>query len=106
MLEPGIELGQCKPYWKESGLWECSIVSPAAVGSVAEQVFGCLMVAQSLANGWSIFGSLSAESANGFSGVFALGQESGSSKVAGLEWASFDLDSSPDQAGSRPKEVN
>jgi hypothetical protein len=91
LFGPGVEVGECKPYWKIPELWECSLVSPAA-GSVAEQVLGCLLVAQSLATGWYVLGSLSAESANGFSGVFALRQGSGYTKVVGLEWASFDLE--------------
>jgi hypothetical protein len=91
----GVQVGECKPYWKDPGLWECSIVSPAAVGSVADQVFGCPMVAQSLANGWYVIGSMSTESANGFSGVFAVGQGSRASRVVGLEWASFDLVCAP-----------
>jgi hypothetical protein len=81
----GVEVGECKPYWKIPGLWECHLVSPAPAGSTAEQVLACLLIAQSLAYGWYVLGSLSAESADGFSGVFAQGQGGASSKVVGLE---------------------
>ena len=95
----GAEVGECKPYWKIPELGECRLVSPTA-GSVAEQVLGCLLVAQGLGSGWYVFGPLSAESVEGFSGVFALGQGRGSSKVVGLEWASFDLG-----AGAAPNQA-
>lgn len=88
----GIEVGECKPYWKMPELWECNLVSPVTTGSAAEQVLACLLTAMNLATGWYILGSLSAESAEGFSGVFnAKGQGSASGPAVGLEWASFDL---------------
>ncbi len=82
---------EARPYWKLPDLWECSLVMPVPVGSVAEQVLGCLLAAQQFASGWYIFGTLSPEGADGFSGVFAVGQGGASSHLAGLEWASFDL---------------
>jgi hypothetical protein len=104
----GVRVGECRPYWKIPELWECRLVSPASANSVAEQVLGCLLVAQGLASGWYVFGSLLAESADGFSGVFAVGQGSGSSKVVGLEWASFDLgadaQAEPGAAATPPRE--
>jgi hypothetical protein len=108
LFGPGVEVGECRPYWKVSELWECRLVSPASARSVAEQVLGCLLVAQGLASGWYVFGSLSADSADGFSGVFAVGQGTGSSKVVGVEWASFDLGADvggePSRAALGPRE--
>jgi hypothetical protein len=87
-----VEVGEYKPYWKIPELWECNLVSPVAAGPTAEQVLACLLTAMSLATGWYILGSLSAGSAEGFSGVFnAKGQGSASGPAVGLEWASFDL---------------
>src|SRR5947207_3316509 len=86
----GVEVGECKPYWKIPGLWECNLVSRVPVGNTAGQVLACLLTAMSLATGWYILGSLSAERAEGFSGVFnAKGQGSTSGPAVGLEWASF-----------------
>jgi hypothetical protein len=105
----GVEVGECKPYWKIPELWECNLVSPVPAGSVAVQVLTCLLTAMSLATGWYILGSLSAESAEGFSGVFnAKGQGSVSGPAVGLEWASFDFGTAgsadpvgdPDRGGS------
>jgi hypothetical protein len=51
-----------------------------------------LLIATRLATGWYIFGSLSAESAEGFSGVLSTkGQAIISGPAVGLEWASFDI---------------
>ena len=38
-----------------------------------------------------VFGHISADSADGFSGVFATGHNGSVSQVPGLEWASFDV---------------
>lgn len=90
-----VEVGECKPYWKTPDLWECNLVSLVLAGSTAEQVLSCLLTANSLASGWYILGSLSSESAAGFSGVFdAKGQGFVSGAAVGLEWASFDVGNS------------
>jgi hypothetical protein len=87
-----VEIGECKPYWKIPELWECNMVSLGPAGSTAEQVLACLLTATGLASGWYVLGSLSADSANGFSGVFdAKGQGRASGPAIGLEWASFDI---------------
>lgn len=87
----GVEVGECKPYWKIPELWECNVVSPVHAGPAAEQVLECLLAAMNLATGWYILGSLSAKSAVGFSGVFDARQGVVSGPAVGLEWASFDL---------------
>jgi hypothetical protein len=79
-----------KRYWKIPELWESNVETTISQGSTAEQVLSCLVMAYNLATGWNILGSLSASSAHGFTGVFALGK-TGQSNVVGLEWASFDL---------------
>ena len=67
-------------------------MSPAPAGPTAEQVLACLLTAMSLATGWFILGSLSAESAVGLNGVFnAKGHGTASGPAVGLEWASFDV---------------
>jgi hypothetical protein len=91
LLGGGLEADEGRPYWKMPELWECNIVCPLTGGSVAEQVLACLLVAQRLASGWYVLGSLSAESAVGFSGVFSRGHNGSFSTVPGLEWASFDV---------------
>jgi hypothetical protein len=91
LLNDDCVLGECKPYWKIPELWECSLTTPSPAHSVPEQVFACLLIAYRLATGWSILGSLSSESANGFEGVFALGNAGAKSNVVKLEWASFCL---------------
>jgi hypothetical protein len=99
----GVEVGECKPYWKIPELWECNLVSLVPAESTAEQVLACLLTAKSLASGWYILGSLSAESADGFSGVFdARGQGSASGSAVGLEWASFHLGTSGSAAQELP----
>jgi hypothetical protein len=88
----GAAVGECKPYWKIPELWECNLVSLIPSEATAEQVLACLLTAKSLATGWYILGSLSAECADGFSGVFdAKGQGGASATAVGLEWASFNL---------------
>ena len=91
LFNQGYVLGECKPYWKIPELWECDLDMPMSAKSVAEQLLACLLIAYSLASGWYILGSLSAENANGFEGVFSLGQSGARSNVVGLEWASFSL---------------
>jgi hypothetical protein len=86
-----VKFGECKPYWKMPELWECNIESPVCVGTTGEQILGCLVVATRLATGWYILGTLSNESADGFSGVFNKEQGTVSGAAIGLEWASFDL---------------
>src|SRR5579885_2915859 len=71
LLGAGCEAGDGRPYWKLPELWECAVTVPAGGGSAAEQVLGCLLSAQRLASGWYIRGTLSAECADGFGGVFA-----------------------------------
>ena len=88
----GVEVGECKPYWKIPELWECNLISRLPAGPAAEQVLGCLLTVMRLGTGWYILGTLSAESAEGFSGVFnAKEQSKASGPAVGLEWASFDL---------------
>jgi hypothetical protein len=95
LFGPGVEVGECKPYWKIPELWECNLVSLVPAGPTAEQVLACLLTAKSLASGWYILGSLSAESADGFSGVFDAWSQGGTSgPTVGLEWASFHLGTS------------
>ena len=89
LLGAGCEAGDGRPYWKIPELWECAVVAPVAGESAAEQVMSCLLAAQRLASGWYILGTLSADSTEGFSGVFATGHSGSASKVSGLEWASF-----------------
>jgi len=112
LFEDGVEVGECKPYWKTPELWECNLVSPVPAGSAAEQVLACLLTAMSLATGWYILGSLSGQSAEGFSGVFNAkwqGSAFASGPAVGLEWASFDLGTSgsaeplgaPDRGGMK-----
>jgi hypothetical protein len=91
LLGPGCVADGGRPYWKIPELWECAVTAPVAGKSAAEQVLDCLLAAQRLASGWYILGTLSADRADGFSGVFAVGQN-GASGVLGLEWASFRLD--------------
>lgn len=93
---PGCKAGEGQPYWKTHELWECSALSPAPEGRVADQVLGCLLAAQRLASGWHITGSLAPDAAIGFGGVFAAGHAGAFSRVAGLEWASFELAGGPD----------
>lgn len=87
----GFVAGEGRPYWKMPELWECSVSSPTPVGSVADQVFGCLLAAHRLASEWHVSGVLSPDSACGFGGVFAAGHGGVSARVVGLEWASFEL---------------
>src|SRR5262249_61669933 len=82
LFGPGVEVGECKPYWKIPELWECNLVSLVPAGSTAEQVLACLLTAKSLASGWYILGSLSAESADGFRGVFDARSQGGTSGSA------------------------
>lgn len=92
LLGTGSEADEGHPYWKIPELWECNVVCPLPEGSVAEQVLTCILVAQRLATGWYILGSLSIESVVGFTGVFSRSSPNGSfSTVTGLEWASFDV---------------
>jgi hypothetical protein len=91
----GVEVGECKPYWKIPEQWECNLVSLVRAESAAEQVLACLLTAKSLATGWYVLGSLSADSADGFSGLFdAKGQGGASGLAVGLAWASFHVGNS------------
>jgi hypothetical protein len=92
LFKGDVEVGECKPYWKIPGYWECNLMSPRGDGSTAEQILACLLIAMSLATGWYIVGPFSAESAEGFSGVFNIkGHGTPSGPAVGLEWASFDF---------------
>ena len=91
LLGPGSVVSGGQPYWKMPELWECTASTPVAGTSAAEQVLECLLAANRVGIGWHVFGSLSNESAEGFTGVFSVRENGRSSRVAGLEWASFDL---------------
>lgn len=95
LLGAGGAVGDGKPYWKIPELWEYEVTSLAASGSAAERVLGCLLTAQRLALGWYIFGTVTADNAEGFRGVFAAGQSGSVSNVPGLEWASFEVIAAP-----------
>ncbi|QVL33992.1 hypothetical protein KIH39_08825 [Telmatocola sphagniphila] len=85
----GFVAGKGRQYWKMPELWECPVFSPTPAGSVADQVFECLLAVHRLASGWQVKGVLSPDSACGFSGVFAARYGGASTRVVGLEWASF-----------------
>jgi hypothetical protein len=88
----GVEIVDCRPYWKVPELWECNFLPLLPVGTAADQVLACLLTARSLASNWYILGSLSSESADGFSGVLdAKGQGGTTGAAVGLERASFDI---------------
>ncbi len=91
LLGDGHVLGECEPYWKIPELWVCELKTPVPAESVPIQLHSCLLMAYRIATGWFILGSLSAESANGFEGIFARGRNGARSNVVGLEWASFEL---------------
>jgi hypothetical protein len=97
-LGPGGVAGEGRPYWKMPELWECPVESAAPAGAVADQVLGALLAAYRLASGWHLTGSLSADSAIGFGGVFAEGHRGASARVVGLAWASFELAGATDAA--------
>jgi hypothetical protein len=86
----GIEVTESKRYWKDESLWECSMSVQGESGSRADIVFDCLVLAARLGNGWYILGLGGDGGLQVFSGVFDAHQ-SGTPYVAGLEWASFDL---------------
>jgi hypothetical protein len=102
LIDDGYSVGECGPYWKIPELWECALRTPVTTESVAEQIHACLTIAYRLASGWYVLGSLTAESANGFNGVFALGDNGARSYVVGLEWASFVLVAQETAAPSVP----
>jgi hypothetical protein len=90
LLGTNAEVGESKPYWKNPELWECNVLTPSPAGSIGEKVLACLVTAQALASGWHVSGSLSYESAGGFSGVFAR-RQGNQAHIVGLAWASFSL---------------
>jgi hypothetical protein len=90
-FDHGYEIDDFKPYWKIPELWECSLTTPVPSESVAEQLLACLVIAYRLASGWFILGSLTAEKSDGFEGIFNRESNGARSYVAGLEWASFEL---------------
>lgn len=94
LFEATFKSTEGRPYWKVPELWECSVEVPLSGESTAELILESLLTSQRLATGWTILGSLSADCAVGFSGVFAAEKNEGASKVPGLEWASFDVVSS------------
>jgi len=80
-----------KPYWKDAALWECAVRVPLSSTVVAEQVLDCLVAAYAVARGWHLMGSLDRERAEGLEGVFETRHSGSTSKVAGLEWAHFEV---------------
>ncbi|HEU4410671.1 MAG TPA: hypothetical protein VFS43_35780 [Polyangiaceae bacterium] len=100
----GCEASEGQPYWKDPELWECSVKSPVSAGPVAEQVLGCLLAARRIALGWLTFGTLTAESAEGFMGVFAAGSSGATTWVPGLAWASFQMVAVGPQSSLEPRD--
>jgi hypothetical protein len=78
-----------KPYWKDSSLWEASLITKIPSQATAgEGILMLLAAANSLAYGWLIYGpTLSNEQVSAFEGIFDLRR--GRAQVAGLNWASF-----------------
>src|SRR5262245_34165835 len=91
LLGPGSGPSEGRPYWKMPELWECDVSMTAPDGSTAEQVLWCLLAAGRIARGWYINGLPSADSVDGFVGVFSANDGGAASCVPGLEWASFEL---------------
>jgi hypothetical protein len=88
LLGEVISQEEGKPYWKIPELWECAVETPLLGHSFAEQVLGCLHLANRLGVGWYVLGPSGGDDWAEFNGTFSL-EHSGSSKVIGLEWASF-----------------
>jgi len=85
------ELKDCREYWKNPDLWECTIETPACGESVADQILQVLLIAFRIASGWTIMGSLDEESAEGFGGLFDVRNSVCKSHCLGLEWGEFQI---------------
>ncbi len=91
LLDGKLTLEKSERYWKIPELWVCNCSLTFEAASVAEQIAGCLSLANRLAYSWSVMGpNLGSDGAlESLSGIFKLGPDK--TKLQSLEWASFDF---------------
>ena len=91
LLDGKLTLEKSERYWKIPELWVCDCSNTFDAASVAEQIAGCLSLANRLAYSWSVNGpNLGPDgSLESLWGVFKRDPAAG--KLQSLEWASFDF---------------
>ena len=91
LLGTPLCLGICERYWKIPELWTCDAAMSFEAPSTAEQITGCLLVANRLATGWYVLGPHLRPDGTleSFNGIFDR-RHSGA-KIASLEWAQFQV---------------
>jgi hypothetical protein len=91
LLGVELDLGTCERYWKIPELWTCSAATPFEAPSTAEQLTGCLLLANRLATGWYVLGPYLRPDGTleSFNGVFDRRQSC--AKMQSLEWAQFQV---------------
>ena len=91
ILGGDLTLTKCERYWKIPELWRCEAETVFESSSPAEQIGGCLGLANKLANGWHVLGPHMNQDGviEAFVGIFARREQSAA--VQSLEWAEFQL---------------
>jgi hypothetical protein len=89
LLDHKLQLKKCERYWKIPELWTCDCVTVFDVPSVAEQIAGCLLLANPLAHDWQVLGPNLGPSGvlESLEGIFDHHHHRG--KLQSLEWAQF-----------------
>lgn len=91
LLGTELCLGACERYWKIPEQWTCSAETYFEAPSMAEQITGCLLLANRLAIGWHVLGPIlgSDGTLQSFAGIFA--RRNSGAKLSSLEWAQFQI---------------
>jgi hypothetical protein len=91
LLGHELRLSKCERYWKIPELWTCDTTTHFEVPSIAEQITGCLLLANRLATGWYVLGPhlRSDGTLETFGGTFDHRQSG--ANMQSLEWAEFQV---------------
>ena len=91
LLSHELRVSGCERYWKIPGLWTCNAATHFEAPSIAEQITGCLLLANRLATGWYVLGPYFRPngSLENFGGIFDRRQSG--AKMQSLEWAHFQV---------------
>ena len=91
LLGQQLSVNSCERYWKIPELWTCDAATSFEAPSTAEQITGCLLLANRLATGWYVLGPQLRPDGTleSFNGIFDR-RHSGA-KIPSLEWAQFQV---------------
>lgn len=100
VCETNATLSSCKRYWKDTALYDVCFSSPLNKDDISHAVFSTLLIARKLAYEWQVTGPSNSES-----GIWEFCGQTIKTKVTGIEWIQFRIETEPLSGLVYPEEI-